>query len=59
MNVSQLTIATKGFFLTYPTLGLLDRWLTLNDDIQGFGLPMEALFLINVSCTILKEGTLL
>ena len=39
----------KGFFLNHPTLGLLDRWLALIDDTKGFGLPGEALFLINVS----------
>ncbi|KAF9263173.1 hypothetical protein L218DRAFT_987793 [Marasmius fiardii PR-910] len=48
MNVSQLTLATQGFFFRYPELGLLDRWLSLNDDIRGFGLPMEALFLVNM-----------
>ncbi|KAJ8096241.1 hypothetical protein PM082_011375 [Marasmius tenuissimus] len=48
MNVSQLTIATKGFFLNYPTRGLLDRWLALIDDIEPFGTPMEALFLTNM-----------
>ncbi|KAL0571575.1 hypothetical protein V5O48_010394, partial [Marasmius crinis-equi] len=48
MNLSQLTIAIKGFFLNYPTLGLLDRFLALNDDIRGFGLPMETLFLLNM-----------
>ncbi|KAG7097992.1 hypothetical protein E1B28_005300 [Marasmius oreades] len=48
MNVSQLTMAIRGFFFKYPDLGLLDRWLAFNDDIRGFGLPMEALFLINM-----------
>ncbi|KAK1228206.1 hypothetical protein PQX77_008752 [Marasmius sp. AFHP31] len=48
MNVSQLTIATKGFFLNYPTLGLLERNIELNGDIRVFGLPMEALFLSNM-----------
>ncbi|KAL0058724.1 hypothetical protein AAF712_014580 [Marasmius tenuissimus] len=53
MNVSQLTIATKGFFLNYPTRGLLDRWLALIDDIEPFGTPMEALFLTNVMLELL------
>ncbi|KAG7097994.1 hypothetical protein E1B28_005302 [Marasmius oreades] len=48
MNVSQFAMAMQGFFFKYPDLGLLDRWLAFNADIVGFGLPMEALFLINM-----------
>ncbi|KAF9254442.1 hypothetical protein L218DRAFT_975861 [Marasmius fiardii PR-910] len=48
MNVSQLTMAIQAFLFKYPQLGLLDRCLALDNDLEGFGLPMEALFLINM-----------
>ncbi|ESK87370.1 hypothetical protein Moror_11704 [Moniliophthora roreri MCA 2997] len=48
MNVSQLSMALKGFFLKYPSLGVYDRVIQLNSEIVVFGLPMETLFLSNM-----------
>ncbi|KAF9254754.1 hypothetical protein L218DRAFT_951312 [Marasmius fiardii PR-910] len=47
-ETAALTMAIQAFLFKYPQLGLLDRCLALDNDLEGFGLPMEALFLINM-----------
>lgn len=48
-NVATFFGRMNIFFRTHPELGLLDRILASNDYVEPFGLPEEALFLVNVS----------
>ncbi|KAK7018096.1 hypothetical protein VNI00_018376 [Paramarasmius palmivorus] len=48
MNVSQLLMAIRALFMKYPTLSVYDRFVQMNAEIVGFGLPMETLFLSNM-----------
>ncbi|KIY68047.1 hypothetical protein CYLTODRAFT_421993 [Cylindrobasidium torrendii FP15055 ss-10] len=48
MNVAVLIHRLQGMLIDYPDLSLWDRIAKTNERVVGFGLPMEALFLINM-----------
>lgn len=51
MNFMVYFIRTRQELMENADIGLLDRIYTGNDHVKRFGVPMEALFLVNVCIT--------
>ncbi len=55
MNFVSHFIRLRHMLIYHADLGLLDRIYVANDHIEPYGLPMETLFLLNVSLSLLWQ----